>query len=174
MDDKDHVFARFKDDKPAAAERRERLTIPGRAGATGSRVVEVVHVRAGASAKERPRRLDAHVRSASWDGGFPVRQKPQLFQPIEPAATEVTQPVTHVMPAWEPASPEPMAAPPDDVAEAPVAVAMPARQPSMHRSARRVADPFDAEDDGANCLRCGYAITPAREKRGLMTCAECG
>jgi hypothetical protein len=40
--------------------------------------------------------------------------------------------------------------------------------------ARRVADPFDANDDGANCLRCGYAVEPARERRGLMTCAGCG
>jgi len=39
---------------------------------------------------------------------------------------------------------------------------------------RRVVDPFDAEDDGANCMRCGYAVEPAREKRGLLTCAHCG
>lgn len=45
MDDKDRVFARFKDDKPETSDRRELLTIPRRAGSTGSRVVEVVHVR---------------------------------------------------------------------------------------------------------------------------------
>jgi hypothetical protein len=39
---------------------------------------------------------------------------------------------------------------------------------------RRVADPFNASDDGANCMRCGYAVEPAREKRGLMICSECG
>jgi len=38
---------------------------------------------------------------------------------------------------------------------------------------RRFADPF-ADDDGANCLRCGYLVEPAREKRGLMTCSACG
>lgn len=39
--------------------------------------------------------------------------------------------------------------------------------------ARRVADPFDTADDGANCLRCGYAVEPEREARGLLTCAVC-
>jgi hypothetical protein len=38
----------------------------------------------------------------------------------------------------------------------------------------RIADPFDRADDGANCLRCGYAVQPARERRGLITCAGCG
>jgi len=38
---------------------------------------------------------------------------------------------------------------------------------------RRTAAPFDAEDNGANCLRCGYAIEPAREQRGLMTWESC-
>jgi hypothetical protein len=37
MDDKDHVFARFKDDKPATSDRREMLSIPRRGNATGSR-----------------------------------------------------------------------------------------------------------------------------------------
>jgi len=55
MDDKDHVFARFKDDKPASADRRETLTIPRRAGAPGSRSVEVVHVRSGGAVRDRPR-----------------------------------------------------------------------------------------------------------------------
>jgi hypothetical protein len=47
-----------------------------------------------------------------------------------------------------------------------------ARRPRVG-STRGVADPFDASDDGANCLCCGYAIQPARERRGLMTCAGC-
>jgi len=38
---------------------------------------------------------------------------------------------------------------------------------------RAFADPFAAEDSGANCIRCGYLVSPAREKRGLMTCARC-
>ena len=74
MDDKDRVFARFKDDKPEASDRRELLTIPRRAGATGSRVVEVVHVRSGGAVKDQRRRIDTHVRAASWDGGFPAKR----------------------------------------------------------------------------------------------------
>ena len=49
----------------------------------------------------------------------------------------------------------------------------PRKQPAM-APARRIADPFDPNDDGANCLRCGYAVERARERRGLMTCAVCG
>jgi hypothetical protein len=40
--------------------------------------------------------------------------------------------------------------------------------------ARHYADPFAQDDVGANCLRCGYLVEPAREKRGLLTCAGCG
>jgi hypothetical protein len=65
------------------------------------------------------------------------------------------------------AAPEPEAPPPPRARRARVA-----RVPAPEE--RRVADPFDAEDDGANCLRCGYLVEPAREKRGLMTCAACG
>jgi hypothetical protein len=39
---------------------------------------------------------------------------------------------------------------------------------------RRFADPFAADDDCANCLRCGYLVEKARDRRGLMTCSECG
>jgi len=70
MDDKDRVFARFKNDKPEASDRGELLNVPRRAGAFGSRVVEVVHVRSGGAIKDRSRRVDMHVRAASWDGGF--------------------------------------------------------------------------------------------------------
>jgi len=35
-------------------------------------------------------------------------------------------------------------------------------------------DPFNSDDDGASCMRCGYLIESSRERRGLMTCAECG
>jgi hypothetical protein len=60
-------------------------------------------------------------------------------------------------------------------AEPPVetAVAGP-RKPRVPKAAvRRFADPF-ADEDGANCIRCGYLVEPAREKRGLMTCSVCG
>ncbi|MBR0670435.1 hypothetical protein [Neoroseomonas soli] len=176
MDDKDHVFARFKDNKPAASDRRELLTIPRRAGAPGSRVVEVVHVRSGAAIKNGPRRIETHVRAASWDAGLPARQTAQAVMPTEPVVAEATQPITHLMPAWAPASVEAEGAPlvhSEDPSAATVQAAAP-RSPKARNSARRVADPFNADDDGANCMRCGYAVEPARERRGLLTCASCG
>ena len=39
---------------------------------------------------------------------------------------------------------------------------------------RLFANPFSPDDGGANCMRCGYLVEPAREKRGLMTCSGCG
>jgi len=41
-------------------------------------------------------------------------------------------------------------------------------------TARQFADPFAEDDDGANCIRCGYLVERARETRGLITCAKCG
>jgi hypothetical protein len=35
------------------------------------------------------------------------------------------------------------------------------------------ANPFYTTDDRANCAPCGYLDGLARERRGLMTCAEC-
>lgn len=175
MDNKDRVFARFKDDKPAAQDRRELLTIPRRAGAAGSRVVEVVHVRSGGAIKERPRRIDTHVRAASRDAGFPAKQAAVAPAILEPITGETVEPTAHVMPAWEPAA---------AAAEAPSPAPAPAveerrgqgrpRKQICSTPTRRVADPFNAADDGANCIRCGYAIEAARERRGFMTHAECG
>lgn len=175
MDDKDRVFSRFQENKPAASDRRELLTIPRRAGAVGSRVVEVVHVRAAGAARERPRRPDAHVRAASWEGGFPARQAPSVPAPAEPPPAEAAKPTAHVMPAWEPAAAAVEAAAPAhaEVRRPAVAKAAARPGPTAPKPARRVADPFDTEDDGANCMRCGYAIEPEREMRGLLTCARC-
>lgn len=176
MDDKDRVFARFKDDKTEASDRRELLTIPRRTGATGSRVVEVVHVRSGGAMKDRPRRVVAHVHAASWDGGFPAKRP--VVAPIlaEPATVEAAEPTAHVMPAWEPAAAE--KAPLRAAVQTPTVEERRGRgQPrkqSASMSTRRIADPFDQNDDGTNCMRCGYVIEPAREKRGLMICAGCG
>jgi hypothetical protein len=47
------------------------------------------------------------------------------------------------------------------------------KAPTAKAGERRFADPF-ADEDGANCFRCGYLVEPAREKRGLMTCSACG
>jgi hypothetical protein len=74
------------------------------------------------------------------------------------------------MPGWTPLlaplSPDlPAAQPPATIC----------RQPRATKSAakRVFADPFAADDTGANCIRCGYLVSPAREKRGLMTCVQC-
>jgi len=84
------------------------------------------------------------------------------------------EPVAHLMPAWERTAVErevePTLAAPSEPAQP---RAKRARRPVAAES-RHVADPFDANDDGANCLRCGYAVEPARERRGMMTCARCG
>jgi hypothetical protein len=179
MDDIDRVFARFKDDKPEPADRRETLSIPRRNGAGGSRTVEVVHLRSGAGRNDRPQRLDPRVRAASWDGGFQAKQP--VATTASPTIFTATPPTTHVMPAWEAAATkEASSAPTSEMAAgAPDATARrgrgrPRKLVSPTLPARHVADPFDADDNGANCMRCGYAIEPAREKRGLMTCAGCG
>ena len=176
MDDKDRVFARFKDDKPEASDRRELLTIPRRAGGLSSRIVEVVHVRSGGAIKDRPRRVDTHVRAASWEGGFPAKHAVAASVLLEPVTVEATTPTAHLMPAWEPAAAAEAASPPPAQAPQVEERRGPGRPRKQMTSApsRHVADPFDANDDGANCMRCGYAIEPAREKRGLMTCVACG
>ncbi len=177
MIDKDHVFARFHDNAPATTDRdRELLTIPRRRGAPGARVVEVVHVRSGAAGKDQPRRTSPQTHAATWEDGFPTRrQNPAAPLPEPPRATE-PEPAAHVMPMWAP-SPVTVAAEPVARAKeaSPVAErAVAHRSPKIRQSGRGVADPFDTSDDGANCIRCGYRIEAAREKRGLLTCAECG
>jgi hypothetical protein len=151
------------------------LTIPRRAGASGSRVVEVVHLRSGGTTKDRPRRVDASVRAASWEGGFPAKRP--VVAPIlsEPVTVKEAAPISHVMPAWESAVAE--EATPASSAQSPeVEVRQGRGRPRNETNpapTRRVADPFDTADDGANCMRCGYVIETAREKRGLMTCTSC-
>jgi hypothetical protein len=176
MTEIDRVFARFQENKQAAEDRRETLSIPRRGGATGSRAVEVVHVRSasGPAAQDRAPRKDFRVRAATWEGGFPAREKAPAPAPAEIAAADAPEPTAHVMPAWEPAAPEPAQRPAEPEAAAPRKAATPRREKAPGPAGRRVADPFDAEDDGANCLRCGYAIDPLRERRGFLTCAACG
>ena len=83
------------------------------------------------------------------------------------------------MPMWEPLPPQP-APPVTKPGELPVETAVTGQRrprvpkaPILKATVRRFADPF-ADDDGANCLQCGYLVEPAREKRGLMTCSACG
>jgi hypothetical protein len=50
----------------------------------------------------------------------------------------------------------------------------PERPEGTPRSTKRAfADPFAADDTCTNCIRCGYLVSPARERRGLLTCAQC-
>lgn len=181
MDDIDRVFARFKDDKPEPADRRETLSIPRRSGTGGSRTVEVVHLRVGRGTTDRPQCLDPRVRAASWDGGFQAKRPVATPVPPAPVTAAAQPPKAHVMPAWEPAATKEASSNPAslNVAEAPDVAAprgrgRPRKEVVPAPPARHVADPFDASDEGANCMRCGYAIEPSRERRRLMTCSECG
>lgn len=178
MDEKDHVFARFKDDKPASAERHERLSIPGRGAGSSNRSVEVVHARLGAMspAKGGARRLGPRAHPVPAEGSLPSQQVTFLPAVAEPDLAEAPTLVTHVMPAWEPSGlPDEAAISRRVEASGPEALYVIAESsPRGRKTVPRFADPFDAADDGANCLRCGYAIQPARVRRGLMTCAGCG
>lgn len=170
MSEIDRVFARFQDTRTPASDRREVRTVPGR-GTRGSRVVEVVHLRSAgrAAASEPPRQARASLRAASWEEGFPARQAPVPPAAEPPPVIAQPEPTAHVMPAWEPATPTPAVVAPEPAPRAPRAPRLAARVVD-----RPVADPFDASDDGANCIRCGYLVEPQREARGLMTCASCG
>lgn len=179
MIDKEHVFARFQDSQPSSGDRREQRVIPRR-GSTGNRVVEVVHVKSGApprtgAASQKQNTKAQGLRAASWEDGFTARQvTPPPVEEPRPAAP--AQPTIHVMPMWEQAGPEEDR--PASAAPAPAPDHAATTRPRARRAGtaapRRVADPFDAQDDGANCLRCGYLVEAERDRRGLMTCAACG
>ena len=174
MSEADRVFARMTPPgSHPATEDKELLHINARRRGTASgqsRVVEVVHRRSDRPAEvQRPERTSAHA--ASWPEGFQARSAP-VSPPLEAtvASPDPAPPVGHVMPGWEPLltpiEPEAAPAAPQRQSTAPTSAARKPRE-------RTFADPFAAEDTGANCLRCGYLIEPAREKRGLMTCAGC-
>jgi hypothetical protein len=178
MSDIDRVFARLGGRQTASGDQREVRSIPRKGGATGSRVVEVVRLpsRDAGTGKQQLQR-PGPVRSQTWDDGFPARSAPPRFTEPPRLAEEAPVPMAHVMPMWERATNDEAAAPPAPAENPPAEIRQPAARPSAGKaraSRRRVADPFDAEDDGANCLRCGYVVEAARERRGLMTCAACG
>jgi hypothetical protein len=167
-----------------SAERRLILA-PLRKNGSGSRsrVVEVVQVRRGNAKRpddhslSRPR----NVRAETWPEGFRAKS-PGLLPPDElrPATSEPTQPVAHVMPIWEssPRQPASPAEKPTDPAVRSSAVKA-RRKHSARPSAPKVAErhfanPFAETDDGANCVRCGYLVEQARDRRGLRTCSRCG
>jgi hypothetical protein len=179
MSDIDRVFARFVTPGAAPTSRRQSVTVAGR-GARSSRVVEVVHLgHASGTAEDAPARHASDVGGAAWGAEVTGKGAPQAPAPapagLETAAPSSPQPVVHMMPAWEP---RPLEVETTTVAEAadptPSVAVKVTRRPRSEAASRRVADPYDTSDDGANCIRCGYLVEPAREKRGLMTCAGCG
>jgi hypothetical protein len=187
MSEADRVFPRQEGQEAPASSTEKRLILsaPRRSGigAGKSRVVEVVHVR---RSKSRPvedgsRPVVRNVHAETWPEGFRAKSTvpPLPPQDMQSPAPEPVQPTTHVMAMYEP-SPQPPAEPVVTTAEPPVETAVvKRRKPRISESktpqvrARRFAGPLAADEEGANCIRCGYLIQPAREKRGLMTCAAC-
>jgi hypothetical protein len=186
MSEADRVFSARKGQgfQTLTSEKRHIFSAPRRSGpgAGKSKLVEVVHVR-----RERSRPVENQPRPALWSvpaeaRSESLRAKPaQLLPPqdMQPVAPDPAPPVVHVMPMWTPSLPQP-AAPGPQPDDAPVGTAVTkqrkpriAKTPTAKAAVRRFADPF-SEEDGANCLRCGYLVQPARERRGLLTCATCG
>jgi hypothetical protein len=129
----------------------------------------------------RPHPAPWSVRAETWPEGFRVKPaQPLQLRDIQPSAPEPAQPAVHVMPVWQPSLPQPVppeAAPAEPHVETAVREQRKPRVPkprAAKETARHFADPFADSDDGANCLRCGYLIELARDKRGLLTCAACG
>ena len=173
MSDIERVFARFSAPARAETPRRQTVTVPAR-GTRGSRVIEVVHLRHGSGvADEATTRHSASIGASAWGREVAARRSSLASATTDPPTPPPPQPVVHVMPAWQPRPVE---------VEVPAAMAdehalMPEPKPKRRlrhgASPGRVADPFDAADEGANCVRCGYLVEPARARRGLMTCAGC-
>ncbi|WP_137180709.1 hypothetical protein [Roseomonas sp. AR75] len=157
MSDIDDVFASFRDEKSASTGRRGTRIIPQR-GTRSSRTIEVVHVRSGATPRPagEPRHSSFGVRAAAWDDGFPAKQAPPRPAAPQPPVSVPVEPTFHIMP---PRSPSTLAAEAAPVVLDPTPVIASRRgrgRPRKQAAAapiRRFADPFDASDEGANCLR---------------------
>jgi hypothetical protein len=183
MSEADRVFP-SRDGLGAHTSHGERRVVVSRrrngvAGAVTSRVVEVIHIRRGGSlpAADQPPSTGGRVRAATWPDGFRARTAPPPPQPnAEPFLTEAAKPVAHLLPSG--ASPTRQnTAGVTATAAGPTETVAPdseAKPKARRGRPRRFADPFAADDDRANCLRCGYLVEQAREKRGLLTCSKCG
>lgn len=187
MSEADRVFPRHKEQglQPASGDKRHIVSASRRGGLGGgkTRVVEVVHVQRGRTEptehRQRPTPWNTHAET--WPEGFRAKSAPPSPQhKTPPAVAEPAKPTVHVMAMWEP-TPQPPAEPIAQPVEPPVEAAIAEdrksriskpRAPKV--TERRFADPFADDDSGANCIRCGYLVEPAREKRGLWTCSNCG
>jgi hypothetical protein len=175
MSEADRLFARMTTPRSLSSlEDKQFLHVTSRrrgAVASQSRVVEVVHRRSGHRAP-----AVEPAPAASWPEGFQGRSAPPLPLAEDLIERSVPAPsVAHLMPGWEPLlaslqPTEPAAKIPADSWPRPRG-AKPENQPNTIK--RAFADPFAADDNGTNCIRCGYLVSPARAKRGLATCLQC-
>ena len=180
MSEIDDIFARLGGGRITPSDQRDHRDIPRRGKAGGSRTVEVVHLptrRAGASSAPPPR-PEAGARSRSWDAGLQVKAPQPTLLSMPAEAAKAPEQVGHLISRWEPAAqpmPSSTAAPDTGHAEPLQARESKPRAEGNRTSARArpIADPFDPDDDRTNCLRCGYAVEPGRDARGLATCAAC-
>ena len=134
-----------------------------------SRSVEVVQLRrSGAEpANGCVRQGGRGLRGEAWPDGFKAKPKPPPTPfDTQPSPTPKRPPqVGHVV-ERAPSLLAPLPVQPEHAA--------PREARGRPRRERTFADPFAADESGANCFRCGYLVEAAREKRGKLTCAACG
>jgi hypothetical protein len=185
MSEIDRVFSGQSSRAKPARETRHIVTAPrrSRSGMMAHRVVEVVHVARSTPKplKNDPQPVRRDVCAANWPDGF--RAKAASPAPVQDAPSVVPEPASpavHVMPAWEPSVQQPAwarrksAELPNSTPTLEHQEQRDAASTALKGMTRRFADPFAADEDGANCIRCGYLVEPARERRGLWTCSQCG
>ena len=133
-----------------------------------SRSIEVVQLsRHGIGpADDQVRTGSRGVRGEAWPVEFEAKPKPPLTPfDTQPSPTPSPAPqVGHVVER----TPRLLAALPVQPE-----LTAPRQARGRPRQERIFADPFAADDSGANCFRCGYLVEAAREKRGKLTCAAC-
>jgi hypothetical protein len=174
MSEADRVFARMT--TPGALpspEDKQLLQVTSRrrgAVAGQSRMVEVVHRRS--SHKASPAEPTP---AASWPEGFQGRSAPTLpsaEDPVESSVYLTGRPSHARLGAAVGAPPAGRAGCQASSGQPASAAGRQAGEPA-EIDRRAFADPFAADDSGTNCIRCSYLVSPAREKRGLMTCLQC-
>ena len=178
MSEADRVFSRMTTpgSLPSPEEKQFLHVTSRRRGAVAgqSRVVEVVHRRLGHTALPAEQAY-----AAPGPEEFQSRSDPSSPSSEAPAATSVpVPPVGHLMPGWEPLLPP--IQPAEAAGKIQAGIRPRPRSTKLEQSKdqpksikRAFADPYVADDTGTNCMRCGYLVSPVREKRGLLTCLKC-